>query len=36
MDVFSAMGPGRKEFGIGETGFGAVLVLIALVDFLDD
>jgi tRNA 5-methylaminomethyl-2-thiouridine biosynthesis bifunctional protein len=32
--IFSAMGPG-KEFRIGETGFGAGRVLIALLDFLD-
>lgn len=35
MGIFSAMGPGRKEFSIGETGFGAGRVLIALMDFLD-
>jgi len=34
-DIFSAMGPG-KEFRIGETGFGAGRVLIALLDFLDN
>jgi tRNA 5-methylaminomethyl-2-thiouridine biosynthesis bifunctional protein len=36
MDVFSAAGPGRKEFRIGETGFGAGRLLIALMDFLDN
>ena len=35
-DIFSAMGPGRKEFSIGETGFGAGRVLIALLDYLDN
>lgn len=35
MDIFSAMGPGTKEFSIGETGFGAGRVLIALMDLLD-
>jgi tRNA U34 5-methylaminomethyl-2-thiouridine-forming methyltransferase MnmC len=35
-DIFSAAGQGRKEFGIGETGFGAGRLLIALMDFLDD
>jgi tRNA 5-methylaminomethyl-2-thiouridine biosynthesis bifunctional protein len=34
-DIFSAMGMGRKEFRIGETGFGAGRLLIALLDFLD-
>ncbi|NJD56252.1 MAG: tRNA (5-methylaminomethyl-2-thiouridine)(34)-methyltransferase MnmD [Nitrospirae bacterium] len=34
-DIFSAVGPGRKEFIIGETGFGAGRLLIALLDFLD-
>jgi len=34
-DIFSTMGPGRKEFRIGETGFGAGRLLIALLDFLD-
>ena len=34
-EIFSAMGPG-KEFRIGETGFGAGRVLIALLDFLDN
>ena len=36
LDVFSAAGPGRKEFRIGETGFGAGRVVIALMDFLDN
>jgi tRNA 5-methylaminomethyl-2-thiouridine biosynthesis bifunctional protein len=36
MDIFSAMGPGRNEFRIGETGFGAGRVLLALLDFLDN
>lgn len=36
MDIFSAAGPGRKEFRIGETGFGAGRLLIALMDFLDN
>ncbi|RJQ13342.1 MAG: hypothetical protein C4560_14545 [Nitrospiraceae bacterium] len=36
MDVLSAAGPGRKEFIIGETGFGAGRLLIALMDFLDN
>ncbi|MBI5849201.1 MAG: tRNA (5-methylaminomethyl-2-thiouridine)(34)-methyltransferase MnmD [Nitrospirae bacterium] len=35
MDIFSGMGPGRKEFVIGETGFGAGRLVIALLDFLD-
>jgi tRNA U34 5-methylaminomethyl-2-thiouridine-forming methyltransferase MnmC len=35
MDIFSAMGSGRKEFVIGETGFGAGRLLVALLDFLD-
>ena len=35
MDILSATGPGRKEFRIGETGFGAGRLLIALMDFLD-
>ena len=35
MDTLSAMGPGRKVLRIGETGFGAGRVLIALLDFLD-
>jgi tRNA U34 5-methylaminomethyl-2-thiouridine-forming methyltransferase MnmC len=35
-DILSAKGPGRKEFRIGETGFGAGRLLIALMDFLDD
>ena len=36
MEILSAMGAGRKEFRIGETGFGAGRVLIALLDFLDN
>lgn len=36
MDIFSARGSGRKEFSIGETGFGAGRILIALMDFLDN
>jgi tRNA 5-methylaminomethyl-2-thiouridine biosynthesis bifunctional protein len=36
MDILSAAGPGRKEFRIGETGFGAGRLLIALMDFLDN
>ena len=36
MDVLSAQGPGRKVLRIGETGFGAGRVLIALLDFLDN
>ncbi len=35
METFSAMGPGSKEFRIGETGFGAGRLVIALLDFLD-
>jgi len=35
MDILSATGPGRKELRIGETGFGAGRLLIALMDFLD-
>jgi len=35
LEIFSAMGPGEKEFSIGETGFGAGRLLIALLDFLD-
>ncbi|MBI5074857.1 MAG: tRNA (5-methylaminomethyl-2-thiouridine)(34)-methyltransferase MnmD [Nitrospirae bacterium] len=35
LDAFSAMGPGSREFRIGETGFGAGRVLIALMDFLE-
>jgi tRNA U34 5-methylaminomethyl-2-thiouridine-forming methyltransferase MnmC len=34
-DALSAAGPERKEFRIGETGFGAGRLLIALMDFLD-
>ena len=36
IDILSATGPGRKEFRIGETGFGAGRLLIALMDFLDN
>ena len=36
MDIFSADGLARKEFRIGETGFGAGRVVIALLDFLDN
>ncbi len=36
MDILSGAGPGRKEFRIGETGFGAGRLLIALMDFLDN
>jgi tRNA U34 5-methylaminomethyl-2-thiouridine-forming methyltransferase MnmC len=36
MDILSATGPGRKEVRIGETGFGAGRLLIALMDFLDN
>jgi tRNA U34 5-methylaminomethyl-2-thiouridine-forming methyltransferase MnmC len=36
MDIFSVTGPDRKEFRIGETGFGAGRLLIALLDFLDN
>src|SRR4030066_1005128 len=36
MDIFSAAGPGRKEFRIGETGFGAGRIVISLMDFLDN
>ena len=35
MDILDAAGQGRKEFRIGETGFGAGRLLIALMDFLD-
>jgi tRNA 5-methylaminomethyl-2-thiouridine biosynthesis bifunctional protein len=35
-DIFCSKGPGRKEFRIGETGFGAGRLLIALMDFLDN
>jgi tRNA U34 5-methylaminomethyl-2-thiouridine-forming methyltransferase MnmC len=35
MDALSIAGSGRKEFRIGETGFGAGRLLIALMDFLD-
>ncbi len=34
-DLFSGEGPRRKEFRIGETGFGAGRLLLALLDFLD-
>ena len=36
MEIFSARGPGKNVFSIGETGFGAGRVLIALLDFLDN
>ncbi len=36
MDILSAKGPGGKVLRIGETGFGAGRVLIALLDFLDN
>lgn len=36
IEIFSAMGPGSNVFRIGETGFGAGRVLIALLDFLDN
>jgi tRNA U34 5-methylaminomethyl-2-thiouridine-forming methyltransferase MnmC len=36
MDMLSARGPGRKVLRIGETGFGAGRLLIALLDFLDN
>ncbi len=36
MDILSAAGQGRKEIRIGETGFGAGRLLIALMDFLDN
>jgi len=36
MDILSAKGPGKKVLRIGETGFGAGRVLIALLDFLDN
>ena len=36
MDVFSAAGPGRKEFRIGETGFGAGRIVVSLMDFLEN
>jgi tRNA U34 5-methylaminomethyl-2-thiouridine-forming methyltransferase MnmC len=36
MDMLSAAGAGRKELRIGETGFGAGRLLIALMDFLDN
>jgi tRNA 5-methylaminomethyl-2-thiouridine biosynthesis bifunctional protein len=35
-DIFSAAGPVRKEFRIGETGFGAGRIVISLMDFLDN
>ncbi|MBI5634566.1 MAG: tRNA (5-methylaminomethyl-2-thiouridine)(34)-methyltransferase MnmD [Nitrospirae bacterium] len=34
LEIFAAMGPGKKEFRIGETGFGAGRVLVSLMDFL--
>src|SRR4030043_1417548 len=36
VDTLSVARPGRKEFRIGETGFGAGRLLIALMDFLDN
>ena len=36
MDIFSAAGQRRKEFRIGETGFGAGRLVVALMDFLDN
>ena len=36
LDKLSATGSKRKEFRIGETGFGAGRLLIALMDFLDN
>jgi tRNA U34 5-methylaminomethyl-2-thiouridine-forming methyltransferase MnmC len=36
MDMLAAAGPGRREFRIGETGFGAGRLPIALMDFLED
>ncbi len=36
MAIFSVTGPAGKEFRIGETGFGAGRLLIALLDFLDN
>ena len=36
MDILSASGPRKKEFRIGETGFGAGRLLIALIDYLDN
>ena len=36
MDILSTKGPGRKELRIGETGFGAGRVLVALLDYLDN
>ena len=36
LDILSAKGPGKKVLRIGETGFGAGRVLIALLDFLDN
>ncbi|OGW33258.1 MAG: hypothetical protein A2X59_00545 [Nitrospirae bacterium GWC2_42_7] len=35
IDILTAKGPGTKEFRIGETGFGAGRLLIALIDLLD-
>ncbi|HMK49102.1 MAG TPA: tRNA (5-methylaminomethyl-2-thiouridine)(34)-methyltransferase MnmD [Thermodesulfovibrionales bacterium] len=34
-ETLSGAGPGRKEFHIGETGFGAGRLLVALMGFLD-
>ncbi len=36
IDILSVMGTGRRVFRIGETGFGAGRVLIALMNFLDN
>jgi tRNA U34 5-methylaminomethyl-2-thiouridine-forming methyltransferase MnmC len=36
MDILSSASTGRKEFIIGETGFGPGRLLIALMDFLDN
>ena len=36
IDTLSSAESGRKEFRIGETGFGAGRLLIALMDFLDN
>ena len=35
-DILSSRGPGRRVLRIGETGFGAGRLLIALLDFLDN
>jgi tRNA 5-methylaminomethyl-2-thiouridine biosynthesis bifunctional protein len=36
LDILSAKGPGRRVLRIGETGFGAGRVLVALLDFLEE